>query len=118
MDLREKTIERLKDEDNFDMFYWAPEEYCTGSSLVDRLDKNVCKTACCLAGNIVLAAKDLGLVKELPQTHMGWEDLAREIWATTYGAREAYYLDFFDAGTDKVMEQVTADDDIAHLKNV
>lgn len=93
--LRERTIDLLKNEKNFNMYAYKP---------------NSCGTACCIAGNICVAAG-------LNVRDMAWNDIpvaARRAWAAEYGREEAKRLEFAEHGWGN-LRQVTTDEAIAHI---
>jgi hypothetical protein len=98
----------------------------------------ICGTACCVAGNIAVAAKDLGFTPgPNPYNHQlveGTPDFARRVWRETYGYTAGSLLDFFnDRGQDyedgrevggfahdedgcrKDLEDVTPEEAVAHV---
>lgn len=97
MGLREDTIARIRTEGNFDMDHFAPPDGCG--------------TACCIAGNILLAA---GIPLEPYNGGIGIPILARQLWANAYGEDEARRLEFNSAWGPN-LEEVTPEEAIAHL---
>lgn len=98
MGLREKTIELIQKEGQFNMMTFKP----WSSS---------CETACCIAGNICLAA---GLdLKEVPYNRVSI--YARQEWAARYGKEEAERLQFDESGWGDHLFDVTAEEAIAHI---
>jgi len=70
-----------------------------------------------LAGNIVMAAIDIGLESAPPRVSWDWEDAARDLWEEQYGPEEAGSLDFFGdfstRGIDCLPEEA-----VAHLEAI
>lgn len=99
MGLREKTIELIQKEGQFDMAVFKP----WGDS--------PCGTACCIAGNICLAA---GLdLKNISYNHVS--ETARLVWAKNYGKEDAARLQFDESGWGDELHEVTAEEAIAHI---
>lgn len=95
-DLRERTIDLIKTEGNFDMEVYKPAH---------------CETACCIAGNICIAA---GLdIRNIHSYYIAGK--ARELWAESYGWKEADRLEFTETGWGDDLESVTPEEAIAHL---
>jgi hypothetical protein len=119
------------------MSVWAQGAHAQGA----YADGPICGTACCVAGNIAVAARELGftpgpnpynpkLVEDTP-------DFARRVWRETYGANAGSLLDFFnDHGQDydedgrevggfahdadgcrKDLEDVTPEEAVAHVRS-
>jgi hypothetical protein len=90
-DLKERTIARICAE--FDMTKFSP---------------NSCNSACCIAGNILLAlGKD-------PEHFANVAKAARIEWATVYGIEDANRLAFGERYWGDLHE-VTAEEAIAHI---
>lgn len=118
-DLRETVIDRLQSENMLHMQYF--------SNL--RELKNSCKTACCIAGHIVAAAYELNI--RVPATSTSYPPIgdadydgerhhpvaaaARAVWASQYGKEEANRLRFTEDGWGSEIQDVTAEEAIAHL---
>jgi len=113
--LRERTIERIKTEGLFNMAFWRPTEAGSDEARYRLETAGACHTACCLAGNITLAARDLGM--EVP---VG----ARELWASQYGEEEADRLDFYAVDMERPVSggqdlcRVTVDEVLQHLEDI
>lgn len=98
MDLREKTIELILKENQFDMELFKP-------------FSSSCGTACCIAGNICLAA---GLnLKEISYSAVA--ATARLVWAKNYGEEDAARLQFDEEGWGDCLGRVTPEEAVAHL---
>jgi hypothetical protein len=95
--LREKTIELVQKEGQFDMTVYKPLKSCG--------------TACCIAGNICIAA---GLnLEDISYLDVG--KTARELWAKEYGQEEAERLGFNEFEWGYNLHLVTPEQAIAHL---
>lgn len=97
-DLLENTCKLISTEGRFNMQHYRP----------------FCGSACCIAGNILLAdGMSMTDLKAIP-----WNTIpvqAREAWARNYGPTESSRLAFDEGGWGD-LDQVTPDEAIAHLR--
>lgn len=105
-DLRGRTIQRIMTEGLFNMAYWEPRSHRS------------CATASCLAGNIVLAAADLGIDVTRPYRYgHGIGSRAQAIWEATYGHDEALMVasGFYGGFSTRELSRITPRETIAFL---
>lgn len=102
-DLRERVIERIQQEGAFNIDFWTPK----------HAKENGCGSACCIAGHIDIEANG-----NPDPDSFGIINRARAAWANVYGWDSANRLDFFHAGTNKPIPEITAEDAVAHLRSV
>lgn len=116
-DLKQQTVRRILTEGKFDMHRYGN---------VDELVIPKCGTACCIAGNIIAAAADLGLPIPdgygfISKVHLDncrtsrASAVARELWAQYYGSEEAERLQFEEDGWGWHLNDVTPEEAVAHV---
>lgn len=114
--LLEKTCELIMTEGQFAMFDYSPMPSMNGvHALEGSPRRDLCCTACCIAGNILLAS---GMTPEelskMPLSSISPK--ARETWAREYGWESAYRLQFTEQGWGDGLEDVLPEEACAHLR--
>jgi len=102
-------------EGQFFMNDFQPRPQCNGPNAYLPERRDLCGTACCIAGNILLAS---GMPAETLTNMRGYEVEAgaREAWASEYGWPEANRLQFTESGWGEKLEDVLPEEACAHLR--